>query len=108
MKTIEFRKTTEGPWLHDEKGFWHDLGVPIYDVERTTLIAIACVTNDQQPDSPLSFEAEANANLIAAAPELYDALRYACHVFIKTSNAVPSDPNHWYNKAKKALRLIER
>ena len=45
----------------------------------------------------------ANARLIAAAPELYEAAVIACVEFYDQTNAEPTNKNHWYWKLKEAI-----
>jgi hypothetical protein len=49
-------------------------------------------------------QTKANALLFAAAPEVLAALQLACDQFIKNTNGVPVNPNHWYNKAIEAIK----
>lgn len=68
------QKFTKGPWFHDVDGFGicrvRAFGFATYD--GTEILAQIRTT------SGISFgEADANAHLIAAAPEMYEALKMA-------------------------------
>ena len=64
-------KHTPGPWVTEND----HIVVRNYDGKLTRLDSIAKVF----PDFPLSDEAIANARLIAAAPDLLDALKVMLH-----------------------------
>lgn len=53
--------------------------------------------------SGLKSEDEANARLIAAAPELLEAAMTAANDFLSRVNGEPSDQNHWYWGLRRAI-----
>lgn len=61
--------TTPGPWKADPADMFGDHNVTLKDTSECCL-AIAAVVSNLRP----AEEVAANANLIAASPELYDAL----------------------------------
>jgi hypothetical protein len=68
-------KHTPGPWIHDTRGYPHP------DVKAASGRNIACTWGvNNQPKTPEAAAAQqeiarANARLIAAAPELLEALK---------------------------------
>jgi hypothetical protein len=82
-------KFTPGPWVADGVIVYADVGIQphIADLSGYT-------------DQP-----EANAHLIAAAPELYAALEKAVADYGKPGGPwnIPSEPGAWINMAQKAL-----
>lgn len=48
-----------------------------------------------------------NAHLIAAAPDMYVALKNTCSTFLLNIGMEPSDKDHWYNIAKAAIAKAE-
>lgn len=96
---------TPGPWvaMHEKSQDQYSVYGPIPDNKRWEP-RLAKVQYNAGNDVSKE-QTEANARLIAAAPEMFEALRYACHEFITTTNlGAPSDTKHWYNRAKDALR----
>lgn len=82
-RTSEIVQHTPGPWtVSDEIDRIYNGNVIRYDTgERNGVVAIACDFNRFDRDA----EREANARLIAAAPELLEAIRAA---------NVQRDPRH--------------
>ena len=76
-------KHTPAPWVISEDG-WHIVSKTHYNTSTDSHLSVPkngsiCVV----PDTVISDEAEANAKLIAAAPELLEALERALHDFRK-------------------------
>ena len=75
---------TKGPWIGKADGRWFDPGK--WNVDRDDLAGfiftavgsqqgiVALVVGGDEGDSPSDAASEANAHLIAAAPDLYEAL----------------------------------
>lgn len=100
-------KHTPGPWNIDENFAAFDgeefmsieyQGCPICTVRGTN--DMACIEDDEQ--EKIAEECMANAKLIAAAPELLDAL-------VHLTNAVPNDGTWNYPAAMEAaLKAIKK
>lgn len=99
MKT-EF-KGTPGPWLATyDRGYSNWIIDVIDDKEQLVAYAI--------PDSKI--ESEANARLIATAPELLEALQEIIrqHDLDTESTLLPPIPNRWMEAISKAEKAINK
>jgi hypothetical protein len=79
---------TEGPWIM--AGSDEIDGLSFYCIEACNGIGIAEVSgiyDVKKDDFPLTEEALANANLIAAAPEMYEALEAMLSAYCGYSSA---------------------
>lgn len=65
---------TPGPW---EPGNWGDDEYDVYTADTDQLICSLAQSYDEETGQGLHVNIEADARLIAAAPELLDALRQA-------------------------------
>ena len=94
MKEAKF---TPGPWRVDEL-FCADIQAP-----DGLDVATCCPWTLNR--HTYGEEAEANANLIAAAPDMYEALEAAILEYGKPGGPwnVPSSPGTWIDKAKAAI-----
>jgi hypothetical protein len=104
-------KHTPGPWeiSYRESGFIQDGHVIMgNDLE------IAHVEPWERMDDDAIEEAEANAELIAAAPDLLDALMHLLHDFEEEVQSVDSDswsfgdPGSWTDAITKARAAIKK
>lgn len=68
-------KHTPGPWIHDPIDY-RKSEVP-YLRAGDKILAIFCLSDGKTPAVQLQDESEANAKLIAAAPELLEAVEVA-------------------------------
>ena len=84
MKETKKVSHTPGPWTDNIAGIWREEGVQVYDSCRQ-VVAIACHVSEIIPDAPSNEESQANAKLIAAAPEMLEALIKVNHA-IQSSN----------------------
>ena len=66
---------TPGPWTYDSEfaSYGYDIRVDVENFEDRVWVATAMSDHDNEPRFPLSGNVEANARLIAAAPELLAA-----------------------------------
>ena len=87
-------KPTPGPWEAKPTGPWD--GWDGWSVEDATG-AVVCDAHGSQ----LNGRREANARLIAAAPELLEALREIFHDV--KQGAIPNDDDEWWKKASTAI-----
>lgn len=78
------------------KGEWNGKDSEVYSLETGKTIARCDIGGRDE-------QTEANARLIAAAPELYEAAVIACVEFYDQTNAEPTNKNHWYWKLKEAI-----
>ena len=99
-------KHTPGPWvLGESSGGRHFRAVNATD--HSELATVVWVMEDDDTEGAPSPECEANAHLIAAAPELLEALEYAV---IDFDNWAAHEDNHphehlvvWAEKARAAI-----
>ena len=76
MKTIEMTHTP-GPWeIHRRKKFSFDIDAPNGDTQTGAVSweALATVSGDEDAPATNQAKGEANARLIAAAPDMLEAL----------------------------------
>ena len=93
---------TPGPWVAGVSaviGAARFSVVPEFNNGRVVSICGDCGAEDEE-------ESIANANLIAAAPDMYEALEMAILEYGKPGGPwnVPSKPGSWIDKAKTALK----
>jgi predicted Zn-ribbon and HTH transcriptional regulator len=69
-------KHTPGPWSVDD-GEW---GYVVHSSDTSDDV----IASLQPADEPAESECLANARLVAAAPDLLDAVRWACKELVKT------------------------
>jgi len=76
------------------KGEWKAYGSTVHLVDSTTSTNIICC---DQLGFMAEGEAHANAYLISAAPEMYEALKGLCHAYnVDEYSIIPSqDPEYW-------------
>ena len=91
MSDIKF---TPGPWAAWFCGFGWSSWFEVKTADEKTHIC------------KLKKDGDANANLIAAAPDMYEALEAAILEYGKPGGPwnVPSAPGTWIDKAKSALK----
>ena len=87
---MEEFKGTAGPWTWDEEG----LGSKFFLVFGR--------------EYPWGMTSNANRNLIAAAPELLDALQEMVDIVKKNSYPCPDKPNSNYARAEAAEAVIAK
>lgn len=94
-------KFTPGPWSADEDPMGPEILTIIANADRPTyewtFIAQIGVDDDHtDAQGVLRAEAEANARLIAAAPDLYEALKEVSQAMTKlTFEGVDRGKGHW-------------
>lgn len=86
-------KHTPGPWAH------HNTPTPFIYVNASRLPICQIYTSTAHGQS--MGEQFANAHLIAAAPELLEALREIFHDV--KQGAIPNDDDEWWKKASTAI-----
>lgn len=90
-------KHTPGPWRTDEND--HDAPYQNIRIEAEKNRTVCIVWVDDAPDHAFNAEQEANARLIAAAPDLLDALKAASN-YIDTLGGVSQSYRTAIDKAK--------
>lgn len=89
-------KFTPGPWTAWLCGTVHSAWLEVETTDEKTKI---CKLKKK-------LSGQANANLIAAAPDMYEALEMAILEYGKPGGPwnVPSSPGTWIDKAKSAIK----
>ena len=94
---------TKGPWTATSEGDAYDISA--WDDDGTVHIADVCISASKNPDA----ENEANARLIAAAPELLEALRGITVMFPDMcADASMCDDPHTMETIHKAQEAIQK
>lgn len=76
-------KWTPGPWVALTNGYYWQVSPENKSEKDPYEVCDVCSSEPSKPEGGLQ---EANARLIAAAPELYEALRVSVEVLEKTAN----------------------
>lgn len=95
------KKYTEGPWVRDWNGYYFNI-TPFGDNQ-----SLAYVTNNRY----LSGDYKANAHLIAAAPELLEALQLLVHYHLCEQEGIGSGQptsTQWLEAVDKASEAIAK
>ena len=86
-------KPTPGPWVAKSRDVYHG---------RKRVVFNANAASKEPLNMKEEFlQAEANARLIAAAPDLLEALREIFHD--AKQGAIPNDDDEWWKKASTAI-----
>lgn len=96
---------TPGPWELFEVGGKHKHLCPSKNGTSILTVSLEYITDDGEPDYFGSVYYPADAYLIAAAPDMYEALEMAILEYGKPGGpwSVPSKPGTWIDKAKAAI-----
>ena len=75
-------KFTKGPWYADKNGkIWRNIPSDLYEYGGKIAgdMPLAFVSKGWYEKDETPYPQQANANLIAAAPDMYEALEKVCH-----------------------------
>lgn len=84
MEMTNKTKWTSGPWVIEQNSFDTFHMKAISSADHGELASVVWLMEDDRIDGKKSEQCEANAHLIAAAPELYDALSKALELMLET------------------------
>ena len=98
-------KFTPGPWDLFEVGNKIKHLCPAKDGTSLLTVSLEYITDDNEATYFGSVYNPADAHLIAAAPDMYEALEVAVSEYGKPGGPwnVPSEPGTWIDKARAAL-----
>ena len=94
-------KHTPGPWATDEAD--HDEPYQDIKIKAGKHRTVCTVWIDDAPVRDFNAEQDANARLIAAAPELLEALKE----LMVAADRVSAEPVTWLGKARAAIAKAE-
>lgn len=91
---------TPGPWVCGTHPANHEL-----NIIKPVLFGSRVVVLPKCEGGHISIKNKADALLIAAAPELFEALEYAVEQYGKPGGlwSVPNDPGGWLERARSAI-----
>lgn len=100
-------KWTKGPWAIHVIRHHYFIGRPKSDnVKRDGLADVAVSIDGRELTDEAEARVEANAHLIAAAPELYEAL--VAVLDARANHIVNDDPSWWDDAVPKAEAALAR
>lgn len=91
--TNKLNKQTSHMETKHTKGNWYvsDIKQPDGEYIYTELYPFSAIARVYKGDNPHVNEAEANARLIASAPQLLEALKFAERIISSKESGIPSD-----------------